>query len=182
MRCFLALTLNPKAKSEVIKYQQKIFFPKKSRLTKPNQLHLTLFFWSNLNEKQKRIVKKILKQTPLKPYLPLNLEVNSLAGFPNNQKARVAVLKVKSQQANKLYSVLKKKLKQKSLIVEQKDFLPHLTLARLKLPQNLNQQPKFTPFTTQAKKLVFFSSTLTSEGPVYKPIATIKLNLLKSKK
>jgi len=177
MRCFLALTLPPKAKSEIIKYQQKLFFPKKAKLTKPNQLHLTLFFWPNLNKKQKQAIKKLLKQIGLEPYLPLNLKTVSLSGFPNNKKAKVVFLKVESQNINKLHSNLKKRLEQIGLIFEEKDFLPHLTLARLKLPQDLNQQPKFTPLKTQAQKLVFFSSTLTPKGPVHKPITTIKLKI-----
>ncbi len=175
MRCFLALTLKTNTKKQIAHFQGQLTFKGRTRLVSSKQFHITLFFWPHLNNKNLSRVKTILHQLDLQSFKPLTLNFKSLSGFPTPQKARIVVLEIESQKLKQLYLQLLQQLKQADIPLEEREFTPHLTLARIYPPQDLSLCPRFTPLQDQAHSLTLFSSTLTAQGAIHKPLLQLPL-------
>ena len=177
MRVFLAIDLPEKIKRDITKYQQNLNLPGKVKLVQANQLHITLFFWDNLNkEKQIKVEKAIEKiTTNFKTFI---LRIEKLSGFPGPKKARIVFLNLEGKKIQTLHKIIKKELCQLTyqIPVESRKFIPHLTLARLRLPVNIQNysQPKKEQF--KVKQITLYQSKLSAKGAIHKPIKEFKLS------
>ena len=88
----------------------------------------------------------------------------------------------KTGRSEKLQSLLEDTYAQMGFRKENRSFRPHLTLGRVKSSKNTDQLrqavEKFAnkEFGSQlADQIIVFSSQLKPDGPVYSPMATIKL-------
>ncbi len=173
MRCFLAVSVPDKIKQQISLYQKQLpsrnakFVPKK-------QLHITLFFWPSLNlSARQKVIEATQKITS--SFSPFPLLLSGLEGFPKPQKAKVLVLKVEGEGIYRLFESLKKELAKASLPFEEREFRPHLTIARFRQPQSLQAFPSFPSLKFTATEIIFWRSQFTPEGVIHIPFSSFSL-------
>jgi 2'-5' RNA ligase len=138
-------------------------------------LHLTTAFLGDIPPETKnkllQIVHSVNQETK-----PLNLATTNLSGFPRKERAGTLVLKISGPDVKKLkkaVGLLHTQLKQANFWLDQKPFLPHITLGRVKYPLNLTQNHLNAPkLKFQLKDMQLYQSHLTSEGPIYQLLST----------
>jgi len=157
-RCFLAVPLTDYARNHIKKLG--ILPGRKVPLEK---LHLTLHFLGNVEEQALNALIKELKTTPLGQ--PFEIQFSELGAFPKQTHARVLWLGVKkgSEELNQLVLTLGEKLKALNFKIEERPYLPHLTISRLDPPKNLTTWIDFTsfkPFVMPAQEIILYQSVL----------------------
>ncbi|NMB66904.1 RNA 2',3'-cyclic phosphodiesterase [Candidatus Woesearchaeota archaeon] len=167
MRCFISLDIPEEIKNEIIKIQEKIpeFIGKK---TEKENLHLTLKFLGEINKNQLEIIKEKLKEIK---FQELNLSINSIGVFI--QKNRI-ILWLKISGAEELQKKIDFLLKE--IFPEEKRFMSHLTIARIKKLKDKKSffefinNFKFQPFSFNINSFSLKQSVLTKIKPEYKTI------------
>jgi 2'-5' RNA ligase len=172
MRLFIALDTTSEIKEYARRLQQGINKNLgKLSLVNPEIMHLTLKFLGEVPENKVEDLKKTLQEIEFPEF---TLTTNEIGFFPNEKFVRVVVLKLDGCEEikelwrsinNKLYPNFKK----------DKDFIAHLTLARVKFIPAENKQAFLQNIASlQTEKLSFkadkfklYQSTLLPTGPIY---------------
>lgn len=183
-RCFIALNLPVEIKTEFKRIQDILKEKNKStRITwvKPDVAHLNLHFLGDLDDNKINQLKNNLKLLEGK-FGFISLALTGVGAFPNLKDPRILFLGVKHQGENnliKLYQEIGKMLNSQNLRVENRPFIAHLTLGRIKdtsFKQQINligEEMKDIEF-----KINFFDlmeSVLKPDGPEYKIIQSYSL-------
>lgn len=181
-RAFLAfnfLDSHPQISSSLQFLREKI---PEARWVKPEQFHLTLHFFGNISSQaQKRIedlVRDLTNRTP-----PMKLAFGGLGVFPSFQAAKILWLGIKdgSEILTDFQKKLSERIESAGFSIEEREFKPHLTLARFKKPLFISKDLlSGLDLTAQVyvSELNLIQSTLTPEGSEYKILQ--KFPLLKS--
>ncbi len=132
MRIFIGVDLPNDLKDcvyQTIKFFKSAYVNSINYVSREN-LHITLKFIGEINEKDFMLIKSALSEISFSPF---NVDLKGLGCFPDIFNARVLWIGVKDEEENfkKLYEkiiyLLPEKFKK-----DDKNFSPHLTLARLK--------------------------------------------------
>jgi RNA 2',3'-cyclic 3'-phosphodiesterase len=148
----------------------------------PQQLHITLAF---LGETSSVHVKAIVDGLQLisGKYKSFSLNFNRLGVFKNGSHPKVIWLGLnENSELLRLAMEIRQFLDNLGFDVADNDFVPHLTLGRVKnsTPQN-NLQNLIQKYNTMVKaefwseKIIFYESILTNSGPIYKPIKIFQI-------
>lgn len=132
-RIFVAINLPEKIKEELSSFQKK-WATLPCRWVKKENLHLTLAFLSYLNEEQLNIVFEITKEVAGKNG-PFFISLNKTCFGPGKKfpPRLIWAQGEKSKELSKLKKYLDMLLAQKiNFLPEKRDFLPHITLGRIK--------------------------------------------------
>lgn len=133
MRFFIAIEISEESRNQIQEVQIKLkqLVPQ-ARLTKPEQLHLTLAFIGeqpdNLKDTLIEIIKKVVLGIP-----PFEITPGFIDGFPHLHSAHTLWIGVKGD-IDKLYKLkhrIKDGLKGLNLMVDERRFVPHIALAKL---------------------------------------------------
>lgn len=154
-----------------------------ARWVKPQQMHLTLrFIGSDVLIDEVEPIKEVLSQINAQPF---PLEIGGVGRFPPGTKKapRVLWVGVRQQPAlNALHGEIESALAAVGFPPEDRDFHPHITLARLKLRRPtpeatafLDQHAGFVAGSFSVGRFILFNSTLTPQGPRYKHEAVFAL-------
>ena len=129
MRLFIAIDIPKEIKDYLCGIQQKIVDSKnKIRLVNKDNMHLTLKFLGEVQPDKAEILNKNLKETPFKPF---SVNLDSIGVFPSEDYIRVVWVGLKPEEpVLELQKNIDESLKQ--LFKKEKDFKPHLTIARVK--------------------------------------------------
>lgn len=175
MRLFLAIDLPSKNKKEldeqlkVIKREYNHF-----NWTPNENYHITLFFFGEVNNVE--LIKKKLEQS-LFEIKKFNLYSYGASLFLHNK-----IILYVSFRREKILESLVEKIKTQFNVNEEQKFVPHLTIARYRIPskqqylalkKKLNQLNIETEFPVT--KIYLFQSILTGKKSVYKKIAVYSL-------
>lgn len=174
MRTFVAVDVNQEVRdvaTEVIEKLQSMGF--QGNWTKPENLHLTLFF---LGEVEERVVDRLAQvlNRRLMGFPSFSTTLSSIGFFKFRQTPRVLFLRFEPTKSfQKMYLEMKSELdKNKFRYDDQGNFVPHVTLARVKgYPQNWEQlltEISVPKVTLVVDGVTIYSSTLTPQGPIYK--------------
>ena len=180
MRIFIALDIPEKIKKEISKTQNQLKSSGvQTRLVKPNNTHLTLVFLGETAPNKVGEIEKILKEVSGQ-ISPVNLWLEKIDCFPSPTKAKIIYLSLKGElgKLNALALKIRKLLKRQKINFDQKSFVPHLTLGRLKKLQNISGLLSKIKILRQeffVHQLKLIQSTLTPQGPVYKTLASFEL-------
>ncbi len=136
MRSFIAIELPEKIKSALSELQQEL---KKCgtdiRWIKPENIHLTLKFLGNIDEKDIDTIVKIIEGTCSR-YSVFELHISGVGVFPNVKSSRVLWVGVKG---NEVFTGLQQEIESGMASLgfqrENRKFIPHLTLGRFKSSQ-----------------------------------------------
>ncbi|WP_456325453.1 RNA 2',3'-cyclic phosphodiesterase [Desulfonauticus submarinus] len=181
MRVFLGLPVDKDFEQAVVEQLGNWKNKFKSRLSwiKKGNYHLTLKFLGDVEE---NVVEK-LKQELLKvEFMPFNLQVKKIGFFYSQRKVRVVWIGFQEELELKDYfSKIDGICFDLGFEQEKREYIPHLTLARVKFfepsdPWKNFQQAlnKFEWPQLKLKKLVLWQSKLTPQGPFYTPLLELK--------
>ena len=179
IRAFIAIDLPGNILKEIKNIQKKLpmFTGKK---TEPENLHLTLKFLGNVDEKVLSNVKKRLREIKLKSF---ETQINKI-GFFDNQKSRnynrQIIVWLHMTDCNELQKNVDNVLNR--LFEKERRFMSHLTIARIKYVKNKTKFfkelgkikiPQTLNFPVKNFKLK--ESALSRKGPVYEDLETYLL-------
>lgn len=146
--------------------------------TKKGNFHLTLKFLGDTNE---GIVPQISDELAnIFGAFPIPFRPTHIGGFPNLKKPRVLWLGLECEGIGEIAKKTEDVCAKFGYEKEDKQFVPHLTLGRIKslhdfskTVQDLPQPPKEGSFTGA----VFYKSQLTPGGSIYTPLWTKEQNV-----
>ncbi len=171
MRTFIAIEIPENIKREIIKIQKQL--PEfNGKLTEKENLHLTLKFLGEVNEKKLLEVRKMLKKIKIDSF---ETEIKDIGMFSD----RIVWLRMKN--CNELQKEIDEKLG--DLFEKEKRFMGHLTIARIK---EIGSRKKFLEKIRKIKipEMNFFvksfnlkRSKLGRPGPIYENIEIYNLEI-----
>ncbi len=133
----------------------------RGRLTRPNNLHLTLAFLGPQPDALLPILRSILAQLTMEP-MPLTLD---RLGYFNRYRIAWAGLSAMPDALVTLQRTLSRELTRKGIASDnQRAYKPHITLAR---DANAPEVTAFEPFEWRADRVVLARSPLPEERPWY---------------
>jgi RNA 2',3'-cyclic 3'-phosphodiesterase len=168
MRCFLAIELSKEAREEIVKIQQEIKKYVKGKFVEPENLHLTLEFFGELNDEQVNKIKQILKELKFEKF---QASLGKIGFFPNDDFIRVIWVSLESDKIKELHNKIKGLLN-----IKEDKFESHITIARIKNIKNKEEYIKkvkeisIKPIEFKVSSFSFKKSTLTEKGPIYENI------------
>lgn len=174
MRLFIGVPISKKIKKFALDLQRKIIDLKMKinfRLVKPENLHLTLVFLGKVPQEKSDFLFNLIND--------INHELKSvtiftkgLSAFPSVQRSRVIFLEFfKENRLNAIVNQIKDRLKKKGVSFDDKPFLPHLSLLRLKKMTRVNLSSlKIPKKELKINKIFVYQSFLSPKGVSYKII------------
>ncbi|MFA4887192.1 MAG: RNA 2',3'-cyclic phosphodiesterase [Candidatus Nanoarchaeia archaeon] len=177
MRCFIALTLPDDVKDYLYNLQKELKTKDaKINWTAKKNLHLTLKFFGELKEEQLEQIKKRLEQIKAPS---INVNLNKIGFFPDEVNPHVIWIGLTPE---KEIIDLARMIDEETLDLssgEQK-FTAHLTLGRVKQVLKTYSFDQVRKLKLEKMSLTFtsftlYQSTLSTQGPTYKQLATYPL-------
>lgn len=180
MRAFISISVPENIKKEIIKLQKNLpWFD--GKLTEPENLHLTLKFLGEVDEKDIIEIKRRLSKISLKGFV---IEIKTLGIFDNQKIIRgrrrgKIILWLYLNHCEKLQREIDKSLE--SVFPREKRFMSHLTIARIRNLKNKKRflgelkKIKLPPIKFKVQNFELEQSELFPEGPVYKTIKSFAL-------
>lgn len=176
IRTFIAINMTNEIKERLNKIQTQL---KKTEVdvkwTNPEGMHITLKFLGNLVIGQlEGVYQMVLEATS--DFNPFLLSLTSLGTFPNLSSPKVIWVAVDKgkEECVKIAKRIDENLLRLGFPVEQKAFIPHLTLGRVKSPQGRNElvqlisDLKASSFgQMEVSKIDMMASQLTPKGAIY---------------
>lgn len=175
MRAFIALELPQEIKTKIGKIQRDL---KKAgvqaRWIKPEISHLTLAFLGSITPNKIETIGKILNDTT-RQIEPVQLHLLKIGCFPSPYRARIVFVDLGGElgKLNALATKVRKRLKKEKIYFDEKPFVGHITLARVKKRQNLTSlmgKAKIKKVEFVASEVSLIKSTLTESGPIYQKL------------
>jgi 2'-5' RNA ligase len=147
------------------------------KLVETDNIHITLIFIGEVPDNKVDLVKEAVS---LLQFNKFKITMKGMGAFPSITKPRVVWVGISEgfPQLREIRSFLLKELRSRGIRPEdEKEFVPHITLGRVKGPSNLfnlanviNQHYNdyFGDFIVD--KVILYKSTLTPKGPIYDEI------------
>jgi len=171
MRTFIAIEFSEEIKEQIVKIQRTL--PEfKGKITEKENLHLTLKFLGEVDEKILDEIKKRLREIKLKSF---ETEIKDIGMFSD----RIVWLSIKN--CDELQKQIDKNLS--GLFEEEKRFMGHLTIARVKSIKNkkefLDKLNKIIipKMKFEIKNFNLKKSILREKGPIYEDIEIYNLEI-----
>lgn len=173
LRSFLAIDI-PEELKKKIRALQKELATKGIKLVEQENIHITLKFLGNVPAERVEQIKRVIKNIQLPAF---SVQLKNMGIFPNENYIRVLWIGCKSKELQQLGEKINKLLA--PVMKEEEEFIPHLTIARVKQKcdlKNFLAKHKHDDFGTfSCTEFVLYNSELTKQGPVYTRIATFSL-------
>lgn len=195
-RVFIAINLPEEIKKKIINYQEKIeksfalidseyYAQKFFRWTKKENLHITLVFLGYIKDEQLPEIIELTKKTAEK-YQPFSVSLEKIIYGPVNKNIprMIWIIGKKSEQLSKIKNELENTFSQKisQFKKENKGFVPHITLARIKQWAFRKISPEERPeiaedfsFDFEVNSMEIMESKLKPKGPDYFILESIPL-------
>ena len=179
MRVFIAVEIsNAEILKKIKTFQEELQINAKA--TKINQIHFTLQFLGEIEEKTCEMVKQQLQKVTFSQF---NLSLKGIGGFPNLKNPRVIWVGVDEEGGRKLIELTKEiGIKLTTLgFQNDKKFKPHLTVFRIKhkigdLSSKVKEYEKIEFGSQVITKIKLKRSILRPEGPEYSDLLEINGN------
>lgn len=178
-RTFIAINLPEELKrklGEVIIKLKKTNPDYAIRWVKPKNLHLTLHFFGDLNEKQIAQVEEGIEEIA-KRVDSFKMKTGDFGCFPNEERPRVIFIEVKDTKAiHNLIGQLEVMLQNLGFPIDTRPWQAHITLGRVKNHVKFKATgPTLAPEIFEIKSVELMESQLTPEGSVYSIIKSFPL-------
>ncbi len=149
---------------------------------KPSNIHLTIKFLGDVPLSKIDSVRECVERAA-KGLSEFDIEVSTTGCFPSARNPRVLWVGLGNlpDGLKQLHANVESELAREGFPREQKRFSPHLTIGRVRSPQNAARTAEdliaqgFEPETFRATEVIVMRSELNSSGSIYTPQATIKL-------
>ena len=174
MRAFMALELPEAFADEVAGISRALAASVEGRFVSAENHHLTLAFLGEVGEAETRSAMAALDVACADAGRVL-LAATGLGTFGRARDATLWLGIEKNPQLMGLAERVREELSARGLAYDEKDFLPHVTLARrARMPRGALGELAF-PLPDEAARVTLFRSILSSEGARYKPLYTVEL-------
>lgn len=180
MRCFIEIDIPDNIKSYILENITRIKNASTGydfRITKKENLHVTLAFLGEIDENS---LENIIKKTKeiAKKFGEFKCRLSKIEAIPQKFPRMIWITLDENNILSKLYDELKRSL---VLENEHEGFKAHITAARLKPKSNAKKaiaigKDETEPLKFRASELKIMKSTLKSDGPAYEIITSIPLN------
>lgn len=143
-------------------------------------LHITLRFIGEVEDEVVRKVCEALREIKFKAF---GVRVKGLGAFPTVARPRViwAGVAEGSRELVSLHLDVERKLRSLGIPPEREEFVPHITLARVKSPRKSRELAdaiaRYADYDFgffEASRFVLKESTLTPRGPIYKDVCEVR--------
>jgi 2'-5' RNA ligase len=179
IRCFISIDIPSSAKEELWKIIKSIKddFKEKINFSKKENLHLTLAFLGDTEEKNIENIKKNLLRIKVKKF---KVKLSDFGVFPSKKFIRILWAGLNSDN-NEIYELRKDiiSILQEIGINLDNKFDSHITLARIKFLHNKEklldfiQKIEIPEIEFAVSEIKFKKSTLGKNGPIYEDLFTI---------
>ena len=150
---------------------------------RPEKLHLTLKFLGDTDENRLHLLTDAVVKTA-KQAAPFQLRLERCGVFPSEKRAKILWIGIDDPEngAKDLHALLETECERAGIARETRDFKPHLTIARLREPQNSrllaeeHLRTQFEPVGFEVSEIVIYESRLQPSDSVYSPISRHRLN------
>ncbi len=184
MRIFLAFPLPEEVKAVARKAVSQLVksFPKLPVLwIRDENLHVSMEFLGDINQAQLLVFNDIIHDEVSKTPA-FEFQLGKLDCVPDFIKPQVLILRVKEKDGNVSYE-LRRRIQQRLIAnkipPDEKSWIPHITIGRIKKPSELNvnffEQYSVDGTAWKAEQLDLYNSTLTPEGAIYEMLKTFPL-------
>ena len=186
IRSFLAIELPEAIRRKIEEVQKDLKLSHADvRWVNPQNIHLTLKFFGNIDESRIDPIVKSL-EGPIQTTSPFSLSIRGMGSFPHFKNPRVIWMGF--QEGKEVLAALQKGADGELIKIgfepEGRDFHPHLTLGRAKSNRGRDeligrmekyQEEEFGNF--RVERVILFKSDLKPSGPVYTRLREMKLGL-----
>lgn len=158
-------------------------YNKELKVVSPENYHMTLKFFGECSNKTAEKIKDNFRNISVKKKFFYKL--SGLGVFPDLKKANViwAGFKTDESLINKIINDIDNFASGIGFKKEKRQFMPHLTLARVRKGMTLNENlrqyivenKEVFFFESVFKRIVLFESELKSDGPVYSELQSVEL-------
>ena len=171
MRLFIAIDIDDRLKDKIADLQKR-FHGIDIKLVEKQNLHFCLKFLGEADESQINDIKAVIDKVA-KQFEPFEINIAGLNAFPSKNYVKVVFLEVKKgREIMKAISYMLEELGK-----ENRDFIPHLTLGRVKSGQGKEKLKKLLRELEDIEigkmdvnEIRLIKSELTPSGPVYEKI------------
>ena len=184
LRAFLALPLDEVIVERLVEVQRSLASAgARVRWVGAENLHLTIKFLGDVTDRQLpdvcRVAEDVARQAE-----PFEFSISRIISVPKAGPMKMVWVGIDEStgRLEKLYQLLEESYADMGFPKENRAFRPHLTLGRVKGGKNVRElraavdEIAETDFGLQpAEKMIVFSSELMPGGPVYLPMAKVKL-------
>jgi 2'-5' RNA ligase len=148
------------------------------RWVRQEQLHVTLKFLGQIDQETALRIRQSISFIGA-DYKPFTASIKGIGAFPNRRRARVVMADLEEGAATikEIFDDMEIGLSTLDIESEAREFTPHITLGRAKIPGPLLDRD-IEPLERRqfpVERVVLFESTLKKEGAVYTPQWDIKL-------
>jgi 2'-5' RNA ligase len=150
--------------------------------TRPDNIHLTLKFFGNVEEANVSLISAATARV-IEEFSPIHIEVGQTGVFP--RPSRPQVLWIGVNDPSGALATLQRRLEEEFALEgfpkEDRAFRPHLTIARIRKPNNASRladshlRMEFASLEVTFNELVLFRSELSPKGPKYTAISRHRL-------
>ena len=178
-RCFISIDLPKEIRDELSNIQKQIFSDDTKLLNvKPENIHITLKFFGELNEKEIEKVRNVMSKSKFKKF---RAKLDSIGVFPDEKFIRIVWAGINPpEKIDEIHDVLDMELHKVGFSLD-KEFENHATLARVKEIKDKKsfveklKKIKIKPLEFDINEIHLKESMLTPQGPIYSDIMKIKL-------
>src|SRR5690349_18580961 len=150
--------------------------------SRPENIHLTMKFFGNVDQAKAPVISDVLARVA-KEFSPIEIVVGGTGVFPRPSRPQVLWIGIDDRTAAlaNLQKRLEDECAREGFPKEDRAFRPHLTIARIRKPQNAKQlaeahlETKFVSTNVVLDELVLFRSELSPKGSRYTPISRSRL-------
>jgi 2'-5' RNA ligase len=179
MRAFIAIELPQEIKDYLAKVQAKLKTANADvKWVNPQNIHLTLKFLGEIDEKQLNQISQILDDVAGNK-AQFYIHLASFGAFPSIKSARViwAGIDKGDPESKEIAGELEEKIEKIGIPKEERAFSSHITIGRTRSSknrqqlsqelENLTDESGKLPAEFKTERITLFKSTLTPKGPIY---------------
>jgi 2'-5' RNA ligase len=188
IRSFIAIELPEEVKRGLAKLRRELEREEHSfvKWAEPEGIHLTLKFLGNIPFKQVAEIAETMKKAA-QGIFPFYLEISGLGGFPNLKQPRVLWVGIRGELNTllRLQQNIDSALASFGFAKEERPFVPHLTLARIRQGTSLADKKSFgelamstnfkTRYPLDVESISLMRSQLTPGGAIYTRLSMVSL-------
>ncbi len=152
------------------------------KLVESKNIHITLKFLGDINEKNIDKIEDILKNATVN-IKPFKINLEGVGVFPNENYIKIIWIGIKkTENLDEIFNKINHELNSLLSINKLQKFIPHITIGRVKSSKNKEKileiieeykDKKFSENLVDSIKLK--KSELTPKGPIYSDVIKIKL-------
>ena len=177
-RLFIAIDVPKRIKGKIVELQKNLKTNLQNAIwVRPDNIHLTLVFLDDTDYNQ---IPEIISTLAKLKDDAFWITFTNIDGFPHLSRAHTIWIGVQDNLGLfYLHKKIAERLRKLNLRIDEKKFIPHITLARIKKAKNVTSAlatfNKINLGKFKVKEFILFESELNPEGPKHKSIKKFSL-------